>query len=137
MYGALDGNTRSICNRLGMPPNEAPLLQIMAHPYLKQLQDLVGTVNRGDVELVCKHFFSGAALYADGKICASLTPAGLAFKLSQQRCKDLIDSRIAVPLCYFEGAPKKTNYALFPELDDLSSTSISAYFNECIKNSRD
>ncbi len=137
MYGAFDGNTRSICNRLGMPPNKTPLLQIMAHPYLKQLQDLVGTVSRGDVELVCKHFFSGAALYADGKICASLTPAGLAFKLSQQRCKDLIDSHIAVPLCYFEGAPKKTNYALFPELDELSSKSISAYFNECIENSRD
>ena len=108
----------------------------MAHPYLKQLQDLVGTVKRGDVELVCKHFFSGAALYADGKICASLTPAGLAFKLPQQRCKDLIDSHIAVPLCYFEGAPKKNNYALFPELDELSSISISAYFNECIENSR-
>jgi len=137
MYGAFDENTRSICNRLGMPPNKAPLLQIMAHPYLKQLQDLVGAVNRGDVELVCKHFFSGAALYADGKICASLTPAGLAFKLSRQRCKDLIDSHIAVPLCYFEGAPKKTNYALFPELDELNSTSISAYFNECIENSRD
>jgi hypothetical protein len=109
----------------------------MAHPYLKQLQDLVGTIKRGDVELVCKHFFSGAALYADGKICASLTPAGLAFKLPQQRCKDLIDSHIAVPLCYFEGAPKKTNYALFPEPDELSSKSISAYFNECIENSRD
>ena len=109
----------------------------MAHPYLKQLQDLVGTVNRGDIELVCKHFFSGAALYADGKICASLSHAGLAFKLPQQRCKDLIDTRIAVPLCYFEIAPKKANYALFPELDDLSSTSISAYFNECIENSRD
>ena len=120
-----------------MPPYKAPLLQIMAHPYLKQLQDLVGTINHGDVELVCKHFFSGAALYADGKICASLTPAGLAFKLPQQRCKDLIDSRIALPLCYFEGAPKKTNYALFPELDELSSKSISAYFNECIENSRD
>lgn len=109
----------------------------MAHPYLQQLQDLVDTVSRGDVELVCKHFFSGAALYADGKICASLTPAGLAFKLSQQRCKDLIDSHVAAPLCYFEGAPKKTNYVLFPELDELSSTSIAAYFNECIENSRD
>ncbi len=104
----------------------------MAHPYLKQLQDLVGTVNRGDIELVCKHFFSGAAQYADGKICASLSHAGLAFKLPQQRCKELIDSGIAVPLCYFEGAPKKTNYALVPELDELSSKSISAYFIECI-----
>ena len=58
----------------------------MAHPYLEQLQILVRNIDRGDVELVSKHFFSGAALYADGKICASLTPAGLAFKLSQQRC---------------------------------------------------
>ena len=42
----------------------------MAHPYLEQLQDLVRGVDHGDVELVCKHFFSGAALYANGKISA-------------------------------------------------------------------
>ena len=106
----------------------------MAQPYLEQLQILVRNIDRGDVELVSKHFFSGAALYAEGKICASLTPAGLAFKLSQQRCADLIESGVAVPLCYFEGAPTKTNYALFPEPDELSSKSITAYFNESIDN---
>ncbi len=106
----------------------------MAHPYLEQLQILVRNIDRGDVELVSKHFFSGAALYADGKICASLTPAGLAFKLSKQRCADLIERRAAVPLCYFEGAQTKTNYALFPELDELSSKSITAYFDESIDN---
>ena len=104
----------------------------MAHPYREQLQDLVQIVDRSDVDLVCKHFFSGAALYANGKICASLSPAGLAFKLSQQRCADLIKSRVAEPLCYFEGAPTKTNYALFPDPDELSGKSIAAYFDECI-----
>jgi len=64
MYGAFGGNTRSIRNRLEMPPNKLLLLQIMARPYLEQLQDLVDTVDRGDVELVCKHFFSGASISA-------------------------------------------------------------------------
>ncbi len=104
----------------------------MAHPYREQLQALVQIVDRSDVDLVCKHFFSGAALYANGKICASLSPAGLAFKLSQQRCADLINSQIAEPLCYFEGAPTKTSYALFPVPDELSGKSIAAYFDECI-----
>ena len=111
----------------------------MAKEYFEKLSNLLKEIkidNEIATSLEIKHFFSGAALYADGKICASLTPAGLAFKLSQQRCKDLIDSHIAVPLCYFEGAPKKTNYALFRELDELSSKSIAAYFNECIENSR-
>ena len=32
----------------------------------------------GDISLECKHFFSGAALYAEERICLSLTPAGVA-----------------------------------------------------------
>ncbi len=105
----------------------------MAHPYLEQLQALICTVNRNDVDLTCKHFFSGAALYANGNICASLSPAGLAFKLGSQRSKALIDSQVAIPLCYFEGAPTKSNYALFPDPDELSDSSVDTYINECIE----
>ncbi len=104
----------------------------MAHPYLEQLQSLIRIVNRDDVDLNCKHFFSGAALYANANFCASLSPAGLAFKLGKQRCKELIQRQVAIPLCYFEGAPTKSNYALFPDPDELSDSSIGAYFNECI-----
>ena len=107
----------------------------MAHPYLEQLQNLVRGEFRGDVELVCKHFFSGAALYANGSICASLSPAGLAFKLGNKRTDELITGQVAVPLCYFKGAPTKSNYVLFPDPDELTNSSIRAYFNESIQYS--
>jgi hypothetical protein len=106
----------------------------MAHPYLEQLQGLVSEAGIGDVDLDCKHFFSGAALYAGGKICATYTPVGLAFKLPRARCKELIAVKLAVPLCYFKGAPAKSGYALFQEPDDLSGESLSSYFSECIEH---
>ena len=106
----------------------------MAHPYLEQLKSLVSTELRGDVDLTCKHFFSGAALYANGKICASLSPAGLAFKLGKKCSEELITNQIAVPLCYFKGAPTKSNYVLFPDPDELTSSSICAYFSESIQH---
>lgn len=66
----------------------------MAHPYLEQLQSLVSTELRGDGDLTCKHFFSGTALYANGRICASLSPAGLAFKLGNKRSEEATSSSI-------------------------------------------
>ncbi len=33
----------------------------MAQPYLSELQEVLADINVGDTELVCKHFFSGAA----------------------------------------------------------------------------
>jgi TfoX/Sxy family transcriptional regulator of competence genes len=107
----------------------------MAHPYLEQLQGLVRIIDRRDVELVCKHFFSGAALYVNGKMCASLSPAGLAFKLGKQRSEELIASQVAVPLCYFKGAPIKRDYVLFPESLELKSGTFYAYCNESIEYS--
>jgi hypothetical protein len=104
----------------------------MAQPYLEQLQDLVRIVNRPGTDLVCKHFFSGAALYANGKMCASLSPAGLAFKLGRQRSAALITTGAAIALCYGEDAPGKSNYALFPEPDELSSGAVLGYFHEAI-----
>ena len=85
----------------------------MAHPYLKQLQDLVGTVKSGDVELVCKHFFSGAAAYVDGRIFMTFTAAGLALKLPEDDRNALFEQG-ATPLRYFPNAPVKKDYVLLP-----------------------
>jgi len=56
----------------------------MAKEYLDRLNDLMAEI-APDVSttanLEVKHFFSGAAVYADGRICISLTPAGFALKL--------------------------------------------------------
>ena len=56
----------------------------MAEKYLKELIEVIGKVHFKDVSLECKHFFSGAAGYINGKICMSLTPAGFALKLPEE-----------------------------------------------------
>ena len=65
--------------------------------------------------LECRHFFSGAAVYRDNSIVASLTSVGLAFKVSAEVHDRLIESGRALPLRYFPRSPIKKNYVLFPD----------------------
>lgn len=104
----------------------------MAHPYLEQLQGLLRDINAGNSDIVCKHFFSGAAAYAHGQIVASLSPKGLAFKLSESRCNEVLSNDVAVPLRYFENSPVKRGYVLFPDYRDLEKGEIARYFQECV-----
>ena len=104
----------------------------MAHPYLKQLQQLVSDVDLASPDVVCKHFFSGAAAYAHGQLFASLTPKGLAFKLPEPRCKDLLTGDCAEPLRYFDNSPVKRGYVLFPEHGKLSKNKLKQYFLESV-----
>lgn len=87
----------------------------MAQPYLDQLSEKLRewkpTRPRG-VRLECKHFFSGAALYVNGEIAASLTPAGLALKLPEATRLELFRSRKARRLRYFAKGPVKKDYAV-------------------------
>ena len=56
----------------------------MATEYVARLEALLGptiAMLPKDVEVEVRHFFSGAAAYANGHICLSLTPVGLAMKL--------------------------------------------------------
>lgn len=103
----------------------------MAQPYLDQLRELVSAIDPNNHELTCKHFFSGAALYVGHNICASLTPKGLAFKLPNSRCEELIAQNTAIPLRYFDNSPIKQGYVLFSDFRDLSETAISSYLEEC------
>ncbi len=85
----------------------------MAEPYLKMLSRMITGLKlpaHEDVLLECKHFFSGAALYANGKICASLTPAGFGLKLPAEARMRLIEHGDGVELRYFEKAPVQTEY---------------------------
>lgn len=104
----------------------------MAQPFLDRLQRLVASMAPDDADLVCKHFFSGAALYADGKICASLTPVGLAFKLPQSRCETIIGEGRAEPLKYFDRSPTKRGYILLPTPQNLSDADVASYLRECL-----
>ncbi len=99
---------------------------------LDQLKDLVSALDRDGGDLVCKHFFSGAALYQSGQIRASLTPIELAFKLPETRCDELIADGQASALRYFEKSPIKQGYILLPDLRNSSKTAIYSYFEECL-----
>ena len=88
----------------------------MAEPYLKDLKSIVqaADVSRGGaVEILCKHFFSGAAAYVDGRIFMTLTPVGLALKLPENDRNSLFDQG-AKRLKYFPNAPEKKDYVLLP-----------------------
>jgi TfoX/Sxy family transcriptional regulator of competence genes len=85
----------------------------MAQPYLDMLSKMItnlGIPSSVDASLECKHFFSGAALYANGKICASLTPAGFGLKLPADVRNRLIEDGEGNELRYFETAPVKKEY---------------------------
>jgi hypothetical protein len=59
----------------------------MAKEYLDKLSAFIEKATSdcsANMNLECKHFFSGVALYADERICISLTPAGLAIKLAEE-----------------------------------------------------
>ena len=106
----------------------------MAQPYLTALEDLVARELPGTPGLVCKHFFSGAALYSNSSICASLTPVGIAFKLSECRCSALIASGRALPLRYFAMSPVKKGYVLFPNASSLAAAEVASHFRECVSH---
>ncbi len=94
----------------------------MAGPYLRELSAIVerAYVPRGEaVDVSCKHFFSGAAAYADGHIFMTLTTVGLALKLPEDDRNALCDQG-AKALRYFPGAPVKKDYVLLPiqHIDD-------------------
>ena len=91
----------------------------MAEPFLSRLQELLvdcGMDRAVGGDLVCKHFFSGAAAYYDGAIFMSLSPAGLALQLPEPERTALMEAG-GRPLRYFPKAPIKKDYVVVP--DDL------------------
>lgn len=88
----------------------------MTKEYLQELTALMKatTSDNTNVKLECKHFFSGAAVYADGRICMSLTPVGFALKLPEQSRNTLMKEPGAKPLHYFPKGPLKKGYVVLP-----------------------
>jgi len=84
----------------------------MAQKYLEQLTGFMKEAGVSKVTgLECKHFFSGAACYIDGKIFASLTPVGFALKLPEKTRSKLIKEG-GKTLRYFPKAPVKKEYVV-------------------------
>ena len=91
---------------------------LMAKEYLEQLSVLMKQAASGrfkDVDLEYKHFFSGAAVYANGRICMSLTPIGFAIKLPEKSRSSLMKQEGAKPLRYFPKGPVKKDYVVLPK----------------------
>src|SRR6266849_10664886 len=109
----------------------------MAEPYRKRLDTMLRQANRrrnaSGIRLECRHFFSGAALYANGTICASLTPVGFAVKLSQESRAALLRDRRGKPLRYFEGGPIKKEYVLLLAAVLAEPAAVRAFLRESIR----
>ena len=109
----------------------------MVKKYLEKLSSLIKKAvpnQLKSIKLECKHFFSGAALYANGKICATLTPKGFAIKIPENIRKKLLKESKAKKLRYFPKAPIKKDYILLPNAmtDDLKI--LRHYIKMSIKN---
>jgi len=108
----------------------------VAEPYLERLATMLREArpktSRG-VRLQCRHFFSGAALYANGTICASFTPVGFAVKLSQESRAALLRERRGAPLRYFEGGPIKKEYVVLSAATLSEPAAIRAFLRESIR----
>ena len=90
----------------------------MAKEHLERLAALIGLATSerfGDVKLECKHFFSGAAVYANGRICISLTPIGFAIKLPEESRNTLLKQKGVKHLRYFPNGPIKKDYVVLPK----------------------
>ena len=99
----------------------------MAESYLGQLTDLVDELRLGGAGrpgLECRHFFGGAALYADGRICASLTPVGLALKLPLDSRQAMLADGRGRPLRYFDGGKVKREYVVLSETVASDSSAV-------------
>jgi hypothetical protein len=97
----------------------------MAKVYFEKLTRLVTDLEvrrQVDVQLEVKHFFSGAALYANEVACISWSPAGLAFKLPESEVAELISCGKGRPLRYFAKGHVKKGYVTFenPEVENNS-----------------
>lgn len=108
----------------------------MAREYAEKLTSLIselGLENEISSPLEVKHFFSGAALYVSGQICASWSPVGLAFKLSEQEAHRLMASGEAQPLRYFANGHIKKGYALFENPGDYEAIHWKSYLLKAIR----
>lgn len=108
----------------------------MAREYFEKLSQLISELNiqkEINAKLETRHFFSGAALYANNTICVSWSPGGLAFKLPEPDVKKLLSSGEAVPLKYFEKGHIKQDYAMFENPEFSRKSRWKNYFLKAIE----
>lgn len=107
----------------------------MAEPYLRDLRSILERAGPGPdpgVAIECKHFFSGAAAYAGGRIFMSLTTVGLALKLPEEARTQLMEAG-AEPLRYFAKGPIKKEYAVLPEKLARDANALAPWIEASIR----
>ncbi|HIF24031.1 MAG TPA: hypothetical protein EYQ27_19500 [Gemmatimonadetes bacterium] len=99
----------------------------MAEPYVAQLTALVEDAGVASLpaDLECRHCFAGAALYSDGKICASWSPVGLAVKLPPDSREAMLADGRGRPLRYFPGGKIKKEYVILSE--EVAAESVAVH----------
>ena len=95
------------------------------------LERLAANLDRKDT-IECKHFFSGAAAYANRRIFMTLTTVGLALKLPQASREVLIGNG-ARPLRYFPKGPIKKDYVVVPKALAIDEETLASWIRESIR----
>lgn len=107
----------------------------MSKLYVEKLTGLISALDFGEelkAELTVKHYFNGAAVYADKSICASWSPVGLAFKLATTEAAELIANGQAKSLKYFAKGRIKKGYVLFDNPESKQKPALKAWFLKAI-----
>jgi TfoX/Sxy family transcriptional regulator of competence genes len=79
-----------------------------------KLQTHVEAAAPPDIELRFKPMFGGIGVYADGRMCISLSDVGLALKLGEADRAELLKLEGAKPLQYEPSAPPSKSYVVVP-----------------------
>jgi len=114
----------------------SPQEEAVAEPYLERLSTILTALHPKTpygVDLLCKHFFSGAAAYANGKIFASLGLAGFALKLPTQMRSDLLKARRGRKFRYFPDGPIKREYVALSQSTISDQAALRSIISESIK----
>jgi TfoX/Sxy family transcriptional regulator of competence genes len=107
----------------------------MAEAQLRTLRSLLERLaasldNKDTIE--CKHFFSGAAAYANGCIFMTMTTVGLALKLPKDS-RELLIGKGAKPLRYFSKGPVKKDYVVLPKALADDEETLASLVRESIR----
>ncbi len=106
----------------------------MVESYLQALRTLLRDASM-DADIDCRHFFSGAAAYVDGRIFMTLTPTGLALKLPKLSRTKLLGMG-GEPLRYFPNAPVKQDYVVVPPDIAENRKALAKWIIESIRYAR-
>ena len=83
-------------------------------PSLSELRKRVEAAAPIDIELRFKPMFGGIGVYANGRMCISLSNAGLALKLGPADGAALLKLKGAKPLQYEPDSPPSKSYVVTP-----------------------